>query len=139
MTAHPNPVMTGGCQCGAVRYELRGAPERVVVCHCRDCQRQTGSAFGMTMPVRREDFTLVAGKLKTYRRIAESGRPNIGAFCGDCGSRIYNEPSYVEGMLNIKPGTLDDTSWLRPQEHYWVRGALDWVTIPEDLPKHETE
>jgi hypothetical protein len=58
--------ITGGCQCGTIRYEVAGAPKRLVVCHCSDCQRQSGSAFGMTMVVSEADFRLIKGNFKTY-------------------------------------------------------------------------
>ena len=65
--------MTGGCQCGAVRYELTGTPLSLIICHCKDCQRQTSSAFGMTLPVAKRDFVLLSGDLKAWRRRADSG------------------------------------------------------------------
>src|SRR5262245_65152510 len=107
-------VREGGCQCARVRYRVEGEPVAVGVCHCTECQRQSGSAFGMSLIVRKEAFRLLQGELKTFTRTADSGSPVLCAFCPECGIRIYHEPRYMQGVLNIKPGTLDDTSFLRP-------------------------
>ena len=63
-------LMTGGSQCGAVRYELTGKPLTLVICHCKECQKQTSSAFGMTMPVSKRDLKFLSGNLKEWRPIA---------------------------------------------------------------------
>src|SRR5262249_60405819 len=69
-----NQPRQGGCQCGTVRYEVAGDPLMVVVCHCSDCQRQSGSAFGMSFIVPRGSFRLLRGEVKTFTRKADSGR-----------------------------------------------------------------
>lgn len=127
----PHPY-TGGCQCGAVRYTLNAEPERVVACHCTECQRQSGSAFGLSMLVNRSDL-VITGPLKTFTRTADSGYANMGAFCPDCGNRIYNAPGYIEGRVVLKPGTLDDTSWVRPQAFIWMKSSQGWVPVPEGV------
>ena len=80
--------LTGGCQCGAIRYEVAGTPKRQVACHFTACQRQSGSAFGMTIVVNEEDFRLTKGELKTYASKSHAGRAKIGAFCPECGTRV---------------------------------------------------
>ena len=122
----------GGCQCGLVRYELSGEPIRLVACHCKECQRQSGSAFGMSMLVR-EDALRVTGQTKRFTRIADSGNENTGVFCPECGVRVYQIPRYVAGVLVLKPGTLDDTSWLRPSHFVWMKSAQGWVPVPENV------
>ena len=100
----------GGCQCGGIRYEVTAAPRQVCVCHCTDCQRQSGSAFGMALVVGVDDFRLTRGELKTYASKSDAGRAKLGAFCPDCGTRIYHKPEWRKGMLSVRAGTLDDTS-----------------------------
>ena len=100
---------TGGCQCGSVRYVLTAEPIRVTACHCKECQRQSGSAFGMSMPVRKERLS-VTGSTKQFTRVANSGGEVTGVFCPDCGIRIYNVLKSALDVLSIKPGTLDDTT-----------------------------
>ncbi len=131
--------ITGGCQCGTIRYEVAGAPKRVEVCHCSDCQRQSGSAFGMTMVVIEADFRLIKGNLKTYASKSAAGRAKLGAFCPECGTRIYHKPEWRKGMVSVKPGTLDDTSWLKPEMHLWTCSKQPWVIIQEGVEAYETQ
>ena len=119
----------GGCQCGTVRYRLEGEPLGLAVCHCTECQRQSGSAFGMSLAVPKDSFRLLSGELKTFTVLCDSGRTKHCAFCPSCGTRIYHR--VFEGALSIKPGTLDDTSWLSPAAHYWTMRKQPWVSIPD--------
>jgi hypothetical protein len=120
----------GGCQCGRVRYRLEGEPLGLAVCHCRECQRQSASAFGMSLAVRSDSFRLLSGELKTFSVACDSGRTKRCAFCPECGSRIHHATN--DAFLSIKAGTLDDTSWLAPREHYWTKRKQPWVVIPAD-------
>lgn len=122
---------SGGCQCGRVRYVLDGEIVRLNVCHCRDCQMQSGSAFGMSLVVPDETFRLTSGELKFFETVPDSGRKKTCAFCGDCGVRIYNMTSVIK---SIKAGTLDDRSWLSPNAHYWTKSKQNWTSLPEDIP-----
>ncbi len=96
--------LTGGCQCGDVRYEVTGVPQHVVVCHCTDCQRQSGSAFGMTLVVKETDFRLIQGELNTWASTSDTGRAKLDAFCPGCGTRIYHKPEWRKGSVSVKPG-----------------------------------
>lgn len=122
----------GGCECKAVRYVVTGEPIVVYACHCTICQSQSGSAFGMAVRIRSEDFHLVSGKLKTFSRQSEIGQVFTNSFCPDCGTRIHHQPSFAVGHLSLKPGTLDDTSWVRPTHHVFTRSAQSWMVFPED-------
>src|SRR6267378_1258460 len=108
--------MTGGCQCGHIRYELSGDQFALAVCHCKECQRQSGSAFGMSLAVPPGAFKLRTGVLKTFEVTCDSGRTKRCAFCPECGTRIYHQ---TQNGMSLKAGTLDDTSWLKPHAHYW--------------------
>ena len=129
---------TGGCQCGRVRYELTTEPVRIVACHCKECQRQSGSAFGMSMLVPQAALK-VSGETRAYTRIADSGNENTGYFCPNCGNRIYQVPKYAPGMLVLKPGTLDDASWLKPNYFVWMKRAQGWVVVPDGVRALEDE
>ena len=126
----------GGCQCGAIRYRLSGEAIALSVCHCTECQRQSGSAFGMSL-IMPKDACHIVGTLKTFTRSSESGRPVTCAFCPECGTRIYHEPRYLDGVLNFKPGTLDDTSALRPSLEVWTTRKQAWIELPADLRSYE--
>ena len=135
----PANKYSGGCQCGAIRYDILGAPELLLACHCTDCQRQSGSAFGMTLVVSEEDFQLTKGDVKTYSLKSAAGRPKLGAFCPNCGTRIYHKPEWRKGMVSVKPGTLDDTSGLKPTLHLWTSSKQPWITISEGVEAYETQ
>ena len=122
--------MEGGCQCGSVRYRLEAEPTGLAVCHCRDCQRQSGSAFALSLDVPAEAFRLLSGELRTFEASCASGRTKECAFCPRCGTRIYHRGAW--GM-SIKAGTLDDTSRLVPGAHYWTKRKQPWVAIPEGV------
>jgi len=128
-----NEVHEGGCQCGAVRYRVEGEPVMVGICHCHECQKQSGSAFGMSFIVRKEAFSLLSGHPKTFTRNADSGRPVVCAFCPDCGTRIYHDTRWLDGVLNIKPGTFDDTSFFQPSGQIWTAKKQPWLELPADI------
>lgn len=131
--------MTGGCQCGATRYSVTGEARQVLACHCTDCQRQSGSAFGLVMVIDENDFRLDKGEVKTFKGMSDAGREKTGAFCPECGSRIYHIIAWRPGMLSVRAGTLDDTSRLKPSVHIWTKSKQPWVILPDDVPTHETQ
>lgn len=118
----------GGCQCGGVRYRIDEKPLELAVCHCTDCQRQSGSAFGMSLAVRAASFRLTKGELESFAVTCNSGRIKTCSFCGDCGTRIHHQTR--PDVLSVKCGTLDDKADLRPSAHYWTKSKLPWVVIP---------
>jgi hypothetical protein len=126
-----NLPLRGGCQCGQLRYEIRGEPMSVYNCHCTECQRQSGSAFGMSMIVPRAALVYVAGAPAKWSRISERGNVLEGDLCSTCGVRIAHLPRVNEKVAILKPGTLDYTSWLVPVGHIWTRSAQPWVTFEE--------
>ena len=126
-------TLAGGCQCGFIRYAISAPPMRLNICHCRDCQRQSGSAFGMSLVIDPETLTLTAGELNEFELEADSGRLKTCAFCPKCGVRIYNR---TRALCSIKAGTLDDTRWLKPDAHYWTRSRQNWSELPVDVPSY---
>lgn len=126
--------LTGECQCGNVQYLIEGDAYRLNVCHCLDCQRQSGSAFGMSLIIKPDSFRLKSGELSKFMTTAASGREKTCAFCPNCGVRIYN---MTNALMAIKAGTLDDTSRLKPDAHYWMKRRQSWVSLPNDVPCFE--
>jgi hypothetical protein len=120
---------TGGCQCGMIRYEITEAPQLVTTCHCTDCQRITGSAFSLGVALPETAFRLTAGQPRALLRMADSGRLNTRFVCPDCASWVYSLPR--GGVIRVRGGTLDDTSWLRPTRHIWTRSKQPWFTFAE--------
>jgi len=123
-------IRRGGCQCGHIRYELSDAPLGLAVCHCKACQKQSGSAFGMSLAVGEGAFRLRSGTLKSFQVVCDSGRIKTCAFCPECGTRIFHQ---TENGVSVKAGTLDDTSSLSPDSHYWTGTKQPWVSVPEDV------
>ncbi|MCW2396796.1 MULTISPECIES: GFA family protein [unclassified Sphingobium] len=118
---------SGGCQCGAVRYELSAPPLGIWACHCSLCRKQSGSAFGLSMGVAIESLAFTQGTPAIWTRNTDSGHRLDCLFCADCGSRLVHRRHRHEGMQTLKPGTLDDTSWVVPGRHFFAETALDWV------------
>jgi hypothetical protein len=129
--------LTGGCQCKGVRYQITAEPLTVYVCHCTECQCQSASAFGLSMAVPRHAITVVDGTPARWRRALESGRVIWCMFCGDCGVRLFHNPEVNPRVSIVKPGTLDDTKWLKPIGHIWTRSAQPWFDIPAGSLNYE--
>lgn len=127
------PVLTGGCQCGAVRYALFAAPERTHLCHCRMCQRAMGNAFAALAPVRKTDIAWTCGVPAMFRSspVAERG------FCSACGTPLsfgYLESEWIDVTL----GSLDEPERVAPEFHYGVESRLTWLDRLDRLPREET-
>jgi len=123
---------TGGCQCGAIRYEFTGEPIDLYACHCRECRKQSASAFGITMMVRAADVRLVKGAVKTWTRPADSGGRVECAFCPDCGSRVWHGSITGESEIGLKGGSLDDPPDLTGAKQIWVSRKLPGVKLPDN-------
>jgi hypothetical protein len=119
---------TGGCQCGQIRYEITEAPQSVYTCHCTDCQRLTSSAFSMGLVLAETAFHRSGIEPRSLQRTADSGRTNTRLVCPECGSWVCGMPR--DGVIRVRAGTLDDTSWLRPTRHIWTRSKQPWITLP---------
>jgi hypothetical protein len=131
--------LTGGCQCRNIRYEVRSEPMAMWACHCTECQRQTGGAFALSMMMSRADVVVTAGAPKEWLRTADSGRTMVCVYCPDCGNRLWHNPTANAAIAILKPGTLDDTSWLVPIGHIWTRSAQPWFQIPADTVNYEQQ
>ena len=130
---HQPPLpLYGGCPCEAVRFAVNAMPLLVYACHCTECQRWSGSAFGLSMPVAAGSFALTCGRLKLWCRTGASGVESSYWFCGDCGGGIYGASDSRPGIITVRAGTLDDTSWLRPTAHIYLGSAQAWERIPNN-------
>lgn len=130
----PKFPVEGGCQCGAVRYRVLAAPLGVYACHCKDCQRFSGTTHTLSMVMRADAVALIRGTLVGFDKAADSGRVVRMLGCAQCGTKIWNEPLASPGLIIAKPGTLDDASWARPVGNIWTGSALPWVAIDLDVP-----
>lgn len=130
---------TGGCQCGTVRYAVTGAPLALYVCHCTECRKQSGSAFGMSLQVHSDDLQVTAGKPRVWERGTDSGNRLACWFCPTCGSRLWHENNPSRGWKTIKAGSLDAAIDMRGAMHIWTSRALPGVVIPADAERYPEE
>lgn len=123
---------TGGCLCGKVRYSVPKTPLSTVICHCRNCQRQAGSAFSVVAVFSRADLK-IEGNLATFEDRGSSGQKVFRQFCPECGSPVLTdtERAREQGIIFVKAGTFDDVSDLKPTTHYWTQEAQPWLALPE--------
>ncbi len=132
--------ISGQCLCGQIRYELAEAPAVSGVCHCKNCQRQAGSAFSTIAGVAAADFTMISGEPRLYQDgETKSGNTVERYFCGNCGSPIYSVVPGSPDTRYVKTGTLDDTSDFKPQFHVWCETKQNWVDLPNDVPQIATQ
>jgi hypothetical protein len=120
---------TGGCLCGKISYTITEAPQLVYTCHCTACQRLTSSAFSTGVIVAESAFQLSGIEPRPLQRLADSGRTNTRWVCPECATWFASPPR--DGLIRVRAGTLDDTSWLRPTRHIWTRSKQPWVTFAE--------
>lgn len=130
----------GQCHCGTITYRAILDPERIVVCHCTDCQSLSGSAFRTVAFTQTDAFEVLTGTIKIYvKTSADSGNPRAQGFCGDCGSAIY-ATSVGEGpkVYGLRTGTITQRAALIPKQQVWHRSALPWLDDLCKLPASET-
>jgi hypothetical protein len=110
------------------------------VCHCKNCQRQAGSAFSTLAGVPGSDFNLTVGQPKLYRDSdTNSGNTVERYFCGNCGSPIYSVIASQPDTIFLKTGTMDDTSSFTPQFHAWCDTKQNWVVLEDDVAQMGTQ
>jgi hypothetical protein len=129
---------TGGCLCGAIRYESAGEPLFSLQCHCRDCQRQSGSAFVAAVRVPSAQFRIVKGKPRRYVARSDAGNEIARVFCGDCGAPLYVQVSTRPDLVGVRVASFDDPSWFRPDADIFVKSAQPWDYMNPDVPKYST-
>ncbi len=125
-------AFTGGCLCGAVRYEVEGDIVRMARCHCDDCRRNTGAAFATNVFVPADALKLVKGEAKTYQHSTDSGSTMTRAFCASCGSPVYGFSSASAATRSIRVGTIDDASFVKPQIEVYTARKLACTVLGDD-------
>ena len=131
-----SPFATGHCLCGAVSYKINGNPVRMAQCHCKDCQRASGTGHMSLAFFKREDVDL-KGETASFAVTADSGNINTRHFCPKCGGRVYGENSARPGVMGIAVGALEDTSWFAPQRIVYVKDRPTWDVTSTDVPNFD--
>jgi hypothetical protein len=126
--------LEGGCACGAVRYRLGSAPMFVHCCHCRDCQRQTGSAFVLNALIETDRISLLSGEPAPVAVPTDSGRPHEIYRCPACQTALWSDYGGRPALRFVRVGTLDDPTALSPDVHIFTRSKLPWVELPDGVP-----
>ncbi len=129
----------GGCLCGAVRYETQGDPLRVTICHCKFCQRATGSAYMVEPIFRQTDVRITKGTPTTYsQRSSGSGKLVHVHFCAACGTKLYLTFERFAESCGVYAGTFDDPNWfeIRPDnsKHIFIDVARHETILPAEVP-----
>jgi hypothetical protein len=134
VTSDPSLPLTGGCGCGAVRFEVSEPLVAAVYCHCKRCQRRTGSAFAASARVEPGSFRIVSGEQLVATWAPEEGFEK--AFCSACGSALYAQSPQDRDVLAVRLGAFDGDPGIRPRAHQFVHYAAAWEPIPDDgLPR----
>ena len=120
--------ISGGCRCGNARYTISAAPVFTGVCHCRNCQKETGSAFAVVLGVPAAAVA-ITGELTTFTSTGDSGKTTRRRFCPACGSTIAIEADIMPGLMMVGAGTLDDTSTVQPAMQIYCDSAQPWVSL----------
>ena len=126
---------SGSCLCEAITYQIPESSLMEAVCHCKNCQKQAGSAFSTLAGIKKSDFRLVGEPKLFVDKATDSGAPVERYFCGICGSPIYSALPSQPDVIYLKTGTLDDTSEFKPSIHVWAGTKQNWVEIDESLPQ----
>ena len=108
-------------------------------CHCTDCQKRSGSGFGLSMWVKRESLAATKGAPVLQVSKAADGSERRNRVCGQCGVRLWSEPPKRPELAVLRPGTLDDPKQFTPVAHMWTRSAHPWVKIPDGVARYEKQ
>jgi hypothetical protein len=133
MSSERKPVLTGGCQCGRVRYALYAAPTGIVVCRCRMCQKAAGAPFGVFALLNSADVAWTRGRPATWRSSSRAYRD----FCDTCGTPLAFRP-LDRDAIDIPVGSLDEPEKAAPTYEVGREGKLSWLARLSSLPGKTT-
>ncbi len=126
--------LSGGCACKAIRYTLTAPPLIVHACHCRDCQRLSGSAFVINIWIETQFVEASGAMPQAFKLAGGSGRPHEVSFCGSCGTYVWSRYRGAPGdALFVRAGTLDDPDAVAPEIHIFTRSKVPWLQLPEGV------
>ncbi len=128
-------MYTGGCLCGAVRFEISGAIRNIVCCHCSRCRKAQGSAFATNGIVQAAAFTIVSGQDELTGYESTPGQTKY--FCRICGSPIMSTNASQPGRVRVRLGTVESDITERPMAHIFVSSKANWEEIGDDLPRYD--
>ena len=124
--------LNGGCQCGAIRYEVIGEPIMAAICHCSMCRRAHAAPFVAWAMFEQSQVKFIKAQPKIYNSSVEGKR----GFCPECGTQISFTADFLPGLIDITIGSLDDPDRIKPTLHYWDSKCLSWVQFADNLPRY---
>ena len=127
-------TLEGGCACRRARYRLNAMPMFVHCCHCRDCQRQTGSAFVINALIESNRVEMLSGETHAIAVPTDSGSPHVIHRCPACATALWSCYGWRRELSFVRVGTLDEPSALPPDVHIYTRSKLPWVALPAGVP-----
>ena len=131
----PKLPLTGGCMCGGVRFEVSEPLPGALYCHCKRCQRRTGTGFSVTALANPGSYRTVSGE-DLVRLWAPPDGGWVKAFCGECGSQLFTHDPENPDMVGVRMGALDEDPGIRPSVHQFTPFAASWAPVPDDgLPR----
>lgn len=126
----------GRCLCGAVTFEVMSQPAATGQCHCKDCQRASGTGH-MSLAFFKADDVKINGETTSYSVTADSGNTNTRHFCPKCGGRLFGQNSARPGVMAVAAGAFDDNAWFKCDRVVYVKDKPDWDVTPTDVPNFE--
>ena len=128
--------ITATCLCGAVRISCGKPVGLGSYCHCQDCRKSTGSAFGVNIPFEVGEFRVISGETFSYTKTADSGNELTRHFCPNCGSPMYGKSPQHPGRVYVRAGVIDQPSLIGPATQSWCRSRVEWAVIDPGLPSY---
>lgn len=125
-------MLTGGCYCGAIRYEASGALIHRAICHCTVCRRTTGAPCVAWFTVRLDSFSLRSGEPASFR----SSQPGTRSFCATCGTQLTFVDDDLGAEIDITTASLDDPALVPPEAHIFTASAIPWLVLDDHLPRY---
>jgi hypothetical protein len=127
---------TGRCLCGAVNFKIAAPPVMTGQCHCKDCQRASGTGH-MSLAFFSSGDIEVSGETSKYAVSADSGNINTRHFCSECGGRLFGENSARPGIMAVAVGAIDDNTWFAPGRVVYVKDRPPWDVTSTDIPNFD--
>jgi len=130
--------LTGGCACGAIRYDYAGRPLSMFYCHCRDCQQASGGPFVVAVLALTTMFRIVRGEPTYFTVPSDKGGTHTRGFCPTCGSRLFGAVREGAPFIGITAASLDDPRIFKPKFHFFMADAQPWDVVNDGLPQYDT-
>lgn len=128
---------TGGCLCGAIRYEVLVPLDKLVHCHCTDCQKASGAGASANAVLPTDKLRITRGEPRVFTKVVDSGNTLHRSFCGDCGSPIHTRRAHTPEVTILKAGSLDDSDGMTLAMSIWMKSRRPWMPVDPQARQFE--